>query len=174
LAANARRSEITLELGEGLLYGVVARRIGRQVDQLASLPFDQLPDMALLPLVFWFYAKFVPMDRYRQLTRARLRVIKAIMYHEFLSSAEEITYRDEKVGCIIAPEQMGEYQSFYGDSRGYRVKRAIVVFGIEVTLVSGYLWFAYFTYSAALPNNDILELQMSEPSEPIQIQVQNP
>src|SRR5215218_8566927 len=44
LATSARFSQIALELGEGLLYGVEIGRIGRQVDELASLPLDQLPD----------------------------------------------------------------------------------------------------------------------------------
>src|SRR3712207_7773831 len=34
----------TLFRSKGLLYGVEVRRVGRQVDQLASLALDQLPD----------------------------------------------------------------------------------------------------------------------------------
>src|SRR5688500_7527847 len=43
VATSARFSEVALELTEGLLYGVEVRRVGRQVDQLASLALDQLP-----------------------------------------------------------------------------------------------------------------------------------
>jgi hypothetical protein len=44
VAASARFSQIALELGKGLLYGVEVRRVGRQVQELASLALDQLPD----------------------------------------------------------------------------------------------------------------------------------
>src|SRR5215213_4443335 len=49
LAASTRFSQIALELAEGLLYGIEVRRIGRQVDELASPPFDQFFNP--LPLV---------------------------------------------------------------------------------------------------------------------------
>ena len=49
MATSARFPEVALELRKGLLYGVEVRRVGRQVDQLASLAFDQFPD-PLCPL----------------------------------------------------------------------------------------------------------------------------
>src|SRR5215207_1910371 len=44
VATSARFSQVALELTEGLLYGVDVWGVGRQVDQLAAPPFDQLPD----------------------------------------------------------------------------------------------------------------------------------
>jgi hypothetical protein len=41
---GSRPSQRGLELGEGLLDGVEVRRVGRQVEQLAAPPLDQLPD----------------------------------------------------------------------------------------------------------------------------------
>src|SRR5215217_3256314 len=43
-ATSACVSEIALELGEGLLYGIEVGRIGWQVDKLTSLTFYEFPD----------------------------------------------------------------------------------------------------------------------------------
>src|SRR5215208_6224432 len=42
-AAGVTLPEDVLDLGEGFLYGVKVRRVGRQVDELTALIFDQLP-----------------------------------------------------------------------------------------------------------------------------------
>ena len=147
-----------------------------------ALPLTLVAALALIPLVFWFYATFVPMDRYGQLTRARLGFIEAIINDEFLQNAGEVVYTDEKIGEIRAPKQMGHYQRFYGGRRGYRVRTAVVIFGIAVTLALGYLSFRYFTDPPTEHKPDTLELRVSkplelkvsEPSEPIEVRVQNP
>lgn len=53
-----------------------------------KLRMDFLAFVALSPVVFWFVATFIPMNRYGELTRARLRSIERDLNLIFFSSKE--------------------------------------------------------------------------------------
>ena len=46
LRAGSGFAQHTLDLGESFFYRIEVRRVGRQVDQLATPPFDQLPHLS--------------------------------------------------------------------------------------------------------------------------------
>jgi hypothetical protein len=48
-----------------------------------TLAFPVLIAVALIPLVFWFLAQFLPMDQYGESTRERLSVIEDQINHQF-------------------------------------------------------------------------------------------
>ena len=113
-----------------------------------AIPLSFLVAVALVPLVVWFWATYLPMDRYGQLTRARLGFIEEIFNQTSLKAesrniGSQISYVDQ-LGTFRDYQQMRHYQLFYGPVSGgtsperpikpyYRVRRAICVFGVIVT-----------------------------------------
>ena len=81
-----------------------------------DLSLSLLAAIALIPLVVWFWATYLPMDRIGQLTRARLAFIEHILNKVFLESElgnEPLTYIDTRLGKIQDLKRLRHYQLFY-------------------------------------------------------------
>lgn len=81
-----------------------------------AFPLALLAAVALVPLVVWFWATFLPMDRYGQLTRARLAFIEHILNKTFLEKElgdDWLEYKDKRLGKLGDRKRLRHYQLFY-------------------------------------------------------------
>lgn len=85
----------------------------------SRFPTEVIVFIALLPLVFWFSATYLPMDQYGQGVRKRLIILEQRRSYEIFNDA------------IFCPE-IQEWRKPEQKWRGWRVRRAIVFFGVLI------------------------------------------
>ncbi|GBF82701.1 hypothetical protein [Aphanothece sacrum] len=96
---------------------------GSKVNENDKFPFELILFIALFPLVFWFFATYIPMDQYGKNNLEHLKNLEIKMNQEYEKYHENFSWRLE------------HYSKFKAVLPPWSVRQSVLFFGVFITIV---------------------------------------